>query len=215
MKKILKHHKPKIMKALPALLLVTCLAVISCKDKEKAADNKTVTVTTTSYIQDSTEISQTIKDFYTWYSTHQQNFMKYDLYNGVKKKNEPPYQIDWAVVDKYQGYIHDSVPQLGEAFLSNQKILLQKADSAFKVDKEDDVPAYFDFDWYTNTQEDPAYMLDELNKSKRWNIVVNGDNATAEVKGFDEDGTKPAATVILVEMKKENGKWKIAKTWTD
>jgi hypothetical protein len=202
------------MKPLFVILLIAATAAFSCKDKNKTAGQKTAGDTST-FTQDSTEISQTIKDFYAWYSTHYGNFMKYDLYNGVKKKDEPPYQIDWAVVDKYQGYIHDSVPQLGQSFLSNQKILLQKADSAFKVDKEDDVPAYFDFDWYTNTQEDPAYMLEELNKSKHWNIAVNGDNATAEVKGFDENGTKPAATVIVVEMKKENGKWKISKTWTD
>jgi hypothetical protein len=201
------------MKRLFVFLLVAAIAALSCKDKTKTTDQKVDNAST--YRQDSIQISQVIKEFYTWYSTHSQRFMDYHLYKGVKKKDEPPYQIDWTVVDKYQGYIHDSVPQLGDAFLANQKILLQKADSAFKVDNPDDVPAYFDFDWYTNTQEDPAYMLDELNKTKRWNIKVNGDNAIADVKGWDENGTKEPATVILVELKKENGKWKISKTWTD
>ena len=202
------------MKSICLLSVTFLLAICSCKEKSKTGSVKTEDPVS-SYVTDSTEISNVIKEFYTWYSTHYENFMKYDLYNGVKKKNEPPYQIDWAVVDKYQGYIHDSVPQLGETFLTNQKILLQKADSAFKVDNPDDVPAYFDFDWYTNTQEDPAYMLGELNKTKLWNIKVNGDNAIADVKGWDENGTKEAAQVIIVELKKENGKWKISKTWTD
>ena len=202
------------MKQLLLSLFFISIIIFSCKEKSKT-DPQKIAATEQNFTADSTEISQAVKDFYTWYSTHYMKFMEYDLYNGANKKDEPPYQIDWAVVEKYQGYIRDSAPGLGETFLTNQKVLLQKADSAFKVDKDEDVPVYFDFDWYTNTQEDPAYILSEINKSKQWIITTNGDNGIAEVKGYDENGTKPAATVIKVEMKKENGKWKIAKTWTD
>jgi len=202
------------MKSGLIMMLATAMVIFSCKGKNKTEAEKT-SDTQQNFASDSTEISQAVKEFYTWYSTHYMKFTEYDLYNGANKKDEPPYQIDWSVVEKYQGFIRDSAPQLGETFLTNQKVLLQKADSAFKVDKDEDVPVYFDFDWYTNTQEDPAYILSEINKSRQWIITTKGDEGVAEVKGYDENGTKPAATVIRVEMKKENGKWKIAKTWSD
>jgi hypothetical protein len=81
---------------------------------------------------------------------------------------------------------------------------------------EDDIPYGFDFDWYTNSQEDTKYLLDEINKSLPWLISWSGDKAIVDVKGeYNNNGKKTTETVITIVMKKENGKWKIAKTWAD
>lgn len=200
------------MKKLFFILLAAMAFLVSCKQKEKSTEVKSET---SDRSKDSAAIRNTVIDFYTWYTKNDTLFNHYDLYSGIKKADEPPYKINWDEVEKYQAFIRDSVPQLGDAFLQNQKRLFQKCDSAFKVDVEDDIPYFFDFDWYTNTQEDPAYLLEEMKKSKQWFITINGDEAIVDIKGFDEDGTKPAATVINLVMKKENGQWTIAKTWSD
>ena len=200
------------MKKLFFILLAAMAFLVSCKQKEKLSGVKDETTDRT---KDSVAIRNTVTGFYTWYTTNYTKFDAYDLYSGIKKKDEPPYKINWDEVEKYQAFIRDSVPELGDAFLQNQKRLFQKCDSAFKVDVEDDIPYFFDFDWYTNTQEDPAYLLEEMKKSRQWFITINGDEAIVDIKGFDEDGKKPAATVINLVMKKENGQWTIAKTWAD
>ena len=198
------------MKKLSNLLLVVLIIVVaSCKGKNSAdnKENPAENITT----NDSADIRNAILDFYSWYSKNYKKLMQYDLYSGIKKEDEPPYKINWDEVKKYQDFIRDNVPQLGEDFLANQQVLFKRCDSAFKVDVEDDIPYYFDFDWYTNTQEDPQYMLDEIKKSKLWNISVDGDNAKVNIKGYDNNGEQPAITVIDIELKKENNTWKIAK----
>ncbi len=198
------------MKYLLLFLVSGITLLLSCKQKDKtvAADVK---VETTDLTKDSAEIKNTVTGFYTWYNQNYSKFNKYNLYSGTKKKDQPPYKLNWDEVQKYQAFIRDSVPYLGAAFVQNQKEFFKKCDSAFKVDVNDDIPYGFDYDWYTNTQEDPAYTLEEIKKSKWWLINVMGDEATVDVKGFDEKGTKDASTVINLKMKKENGVWKIAK----
>ncbi len=66
-------------------------------------------------------------------------------------------------MSKYQDFIRTSAPQLGEEFIKNQKHFFEQCDSAFKVDVKDEIPYGFDWDWYTNSQEDPQYLLDEMN----------------------------------------------------
>jgi hypothetical protein len=194
--------------------LLSCLVLISaCKEKTK--EGSIIVKSENNFVMDSTEIRSTVTDFYTWYSKNYQRLMDYDLYDGIKSKDAPPYKINWEEVKRYQAYIKDSIPQLGTAFQDNMQELFRKSDSAFKVDLEEDVPYYFDFDWYTNTQEAPDYLLEEIQKAKSWDIKINGDDATVFIQGLDEKGTNPPYTVLNVKMKKENGSWKIAKTWTD
>lgn len=198
------------MKKLSYLLLVAIIiVVVSCKGKNSTGNKESPAENITT--NDSADIRNTILDFYSWYSKNYEKFMQYDLYSGIKKEDEPPYKINWDEVKKYQDFIRDNVPQLGEDFLANQQVLFKKCDSAFKVDIEDDIPYYFDFDWYTNTQEDPEYMLDEIKKTKLWNISVDGNNAKVNIKGYDNNGEQPAITVIDLELKKEKNTWKIAK----
>ncbi|MCY7309755.1 MAG: hypothetical protein LH619_03165 [Chitinophagaceae bacterium] len=210
------------MKRIIFFLFIATIGIVSCKDKktttEKDAvtEQKTETVMAPGLTKDSTAIRTVIMNFYNWYNTNFAKFQEYDLYSGIKKKDMPPYKINWDQVTKYQDFIRTSAPQLGEEFLSNQKKFFQQCDSAFKTDTQDELPYGFDYDWYTNTQEDPQYTLDEMNKAKQWIINVNGDNATTEVKGtFDDNGKQTEMTVIKLALKKESGQWKIAKIGTE
>ncbi len=159
---------------------------------------------------DSIQIRTTIMSFYNWYLKNNSKLNSFELYTGVKSKEGPPYKIDWKEAEKYFAFIRSSVPQLGESFIKNQRIFLKECDSAFKVDLEDDIPYGFDYDWYTNSQEEASYLVDELKKSKQWIIWVTGMDAGVEVMGYNmEEGKKVEFIVMCFGVKKEKGKWKI------
>ena len=206
------------MKKLLSILFIAVIALFACKDKKQTSDKDSVEQKNVGLVRDqakdSTEIRTVITDFYNWYNKNFAKFQEYHLYSGIKKKDAPPYKINWDEVEKYQGFIRTSVPQLGEEFVKNQKHFLEKCDSAFKVDVEDDIPFGFDYDWYTNSQEETQYLVDEVNKSLPWTITWAGDNALVDVKAeYNNNGKKTTETAITIVMKKENGKCKIAKTW--
>jgi hypothetical protein len=201
---MIKMNRLKI----PLLMICMMSMLVSCKDKkvksEPAGQQNEVKE---DHGKDSTDIRQTILSFYNWYTKNYEQLGKYKLYQGEK----PPYKMDWSEVDKMHKYISDSVPQLGQAFLSNQRKFLQQADSAFKVDVQDEIPYGFDYDWYTNSQEDPQYLLDELNKSSNWIYTINGNNAMVDIKNkWMDNGKETESTLIRIDMAKENGTWKIS-----
>ena len=205
------------MKRIIFFLFIATIGIVSCKDKktttEKDAvtEQKTETVMAPDLTKDSTAIRTVIMNFYNWYNTNFAKLQEYDLYSGIKKKDMPPYKINWDQVTKYQDFIRTSVPQLGEEFLSNQKKFFQQCDSAFKVDVEDELPYGFDYDWYTNSQEDPSYLLDGINKSAKWMINVKGKEASVEIGAPDHKDYLAGSLLLYVGMKKDNGKWTIAK----
>jgi len=204
------------MKQLTLLLLIISIGFVSCKQADKSAKKETAPEATQETApdtaKDSAAIRNTIMEFYNWYNTNDKKLQAYNLYNGIKKKDSPPYQINWEEAEKYLTFIHTSVPQLGSAFINNQRLFFKQCDSAFKVDTEDDIPYGFDYDWFTNSQEEPQVLLDELNQSKQWLIIVKGDDAHVAVKGtYTDNGKQTETTVIKVDLKKEGGKWKIAK----
>lgn len=202
------------------LLFITVIGSISCKDNKKSKEKVVVEPTAPALsedpVKDSVAIRKLITDFYNWYNKNYTRFQEYNLYSSINKKEMPPYKINWDQVTRYQDYIRTSVPQLGEEFISNQKRFFQQCDSAFQANVEDDMPYGFDYDWYTNSQEDPQYLVDEINKSATWLITRSGDYATVEVKGeFDNNGKKEITTVLKLTMKKEKGQWTIAKIGTE
>ena len=76
------------------------------------------------------------------------------------------------------------------------------------MDVNDEIPYGFDYDWYTNSQEDPQYLLDEINKKEnKWQINVNGNIATVKVN----DNQNKDYAILTMLLKKENDKWLIVK----
>jgi hypothetical protein len=206
------------MKRIIFFLFISTSGIVSCKDKKQTVEKdvpgqeqKMTEVAAADPAKDSAEIRTVIMDFYNWYNKNFAKFQEYDLYSGIKKKDMPPYKINWDQVTTYQDFIRTSVPQLGEEFLNNQKKFFQQCDSAFKVDTEGEVPYGFDYDWYTNSQEDPSYLLDGINKSAKWMINVKGEEASVEIGAPDHKDYLAGSLLLYVGMKKENGKWTIAK----
>lgn len=204
------------MKRIMFVLFVTVMGSMACKDKKQvtskdAEEQKTVEVVREP-AEDSAAIRTVITDFYNWYNKNYAKFQEYYLYSGIKKKDAPPYKINWDAVQKYQQFIRDSVPQLGEGFLANQKSFFHQCDSAFKVDVEDDIPYGFDYDWYTNSQEDPQYLIDELNKAHNWKTTLRHHEADVAIMTWrDDNGKKTEETIIEFLMKLEMGTWTIAR----
>jgi hypothetical protein len=197
-------------------LIAAISFLLSCNNKKEkpAAETKPVT-TESSQADDSTAIRKVITDFYTWYVKSDSKLMAFNLYDGIKKKDSPPYKINWDVVEKYQAYLRDSVPQLSQTFLDNQKKFFQQCDSAFKKDTEDELPYGFDYDWYTNSQEDPSYLLDGIHASGKWIINVKADEASVGIGAPENTNYVSGSLLIFVGLKKENGQWKISKIGND
>jgi hypothetical protein len=198
------------MKQVP-IFIISMLIITSCNNskdqkKEEAVTDSPVTQTGS----DSAAIRNVIIDFYSWYTTNYNKLMNFELYSSIKKNNAAPYQMNWDEVKRYQDFIRDSVPHLGDEFLVEQKRMFEKADSAFKVDLDSDVPAYFDYDWYTNSQEAPSYLRDGLKASTKWNIAVKGERATVEIGAPDDKNYLSGSLLLFVALKKENGQWTIS-----
>jgi len=163
-----------------------------------------------SLTQDSIQIRNTVMNFYNWYVKNSQRLMTFKLYYSIKKKDEPPYRINWKEAERYLAYIRSSVPGLGEAFIKNQRRFLKEIDSVFKVDTEDEIPYGFDYDWYTNSQEEPEYLVDKLKKSKLWAIMYPSDS-TVDVVIYGPGNVEHGDEIIhCISMAKEKNKWKIA-----
>ena len=198
------------------LLLTAVLSLSACKEKKQEGPGETIPVTeTASPADDSTAIRKQILDFYSWYTTHYEKLMGYQLYKGEKKNDQPPYQINWEEVERYQAFIRDSIPYLGDGFLANQRTMLKQCDSAFKASPEDEIPYGFDYDWYTNSQEDASYLLKGLETSGKWIIQVKGDEAFVEIGAPDSKDYLSGSLLLFVGMKKENGIWTINRIGND
>lgn len=196
------------------IVLAGTMLFLSCKQKDQTAGkNGDPAEQTPEPATDSVYIRQTVTDFYEWYHTHYSSFFRFDLYSGLKKEDAPPYKINWEEIKKYQQFIRDSVPQLGQAFLDNQQRFFKQCDSAFKVDIEDEIPYGFDYDWYTNSQEGTEYLLEDIrNPSTAWEIRVNGDVADVRLTASRTfEGKTENYTAISLSLKKENGRWTISK----
>lgn len=194
------------------VIIISFLALAACKDQQKPAEEKLSTEnpveTTQNIVDDSAHIRTVVLDFYNWYNKNYEKFMEFRLYKGIKKNDMPPYKINWEEVKKYQDFIKSSVPNLGEEFLTDQLAFFKQCDSAFKVDVNDEIPYGFDYDWYTNSQEDPQYLLDEINKKEnKWQINVNGNIAKVKVN----DNQNKDYAILTMLLKKEDDKWTIVK----
>lgn len=188
------------MKSISLLFIIYFTAVVSAAQSVKSIND------------DSLQIRNTVTTFYNWYNKNYTKFQSFTLYTGVKKIAGPPYKINWKEAERYLIFIRTTVPWLGDEFIKNQRNFFRQCDSAFKVNTEEEIPYGFDYDWYTNSQEEPQWLTDELKKSKQWVITVKGNNANVDVLGYYMDqGNKVETVVMCFVMKKEKAKWKISK----
>ncbi|MBL7721632.1 MAG: hypothetical protein JNK98_06530 [Chitinophagaceae bacterium] len=184
------------------LSLAICLILFSLVVSAQPARTNTA---------DSVQIRKTVTDFYNWYKVNYKKFQAFKLYASVKGNDGPPYKINWKEADRYFAFLKTSVPYLGEDFSKWLRTHFKQCDSVFKVNTEDEIPWGFDYDWYTNSQEEAQVLIDELKKAKQWAMTINGVSASVDVLGFYTDNGKKIETVVMCfKMKKEKGKWRIA-----
>ena len=161
---------------------------------------------------DSVQIKNTVIQFYKWYKANWKQLAAFKLYKSRQHKEGPPYMINWKEVETYFSYLRHHVPYLGEAFIASERRAFKAIDAAFIKYPEDDVPAGFDYDRFTDTQQDPKWFWQELNKkANTWTITISGNKATVVVKGKnDQDKAAEDTDVFCGSVAKEKGTWKMA-----
>ena len=164
-------------------------------------------------LPDSTQIKNTLTGFYKWYDANWQKLTAFKLYKGKNQNDEPPYRINWKEVDRYFAYLRKNSSHLSEAFIEEERERFKRIEQDFQNHPEEEIPSGFDYDRFTNTQEEPSYFLQELlRKDNQWQTYVNGNTASLSIAqpSFKE---QPLAThhFFCVEMRKEKGKWKITR----
>ncbi len=165
-------------------------------------------------VKDSANISSTIKAFYSWYNGNWEKLTEFKLYEGTESPDSPPYRINWKEVDRYTNWMQKNALQLDEEFYKNERMHFQYADSAFKANPEEEIPMGFDYDRFTDSQESPEWMLEEIEKATKWKFSINGNDAKVEILSAPvmmEDGGEVEYIVGCIELKKRKGLWKIAK----
>ena len=158
---------------------------------------------------DETASKTTVIDFYKWYKANWKKMNAFVLYKGKKKKDMPPYIIDWKAVDRYFAFIRKSVPYFGETFITHEKRFFKETQQEFDADPEGEVPAGFDYDRFVGSQEDPKYTIDQviLYPKNKWRVTINENIATVTIADMHKDAGGQKSKVGLV---KENGAWKIS-----
>ncbi len=155
-------------------------------------------------------VKQVVVDFYKWYAINDAKLYKFKLYKGKIEKDTPPYIVDWKVAEKYFTYIRKNVPWLGEAFIDNERKFLKQCQQSFNKYPEDEMPIGFDYDRFTDTQEDAKYTLSGtvLNKKMLWQINIKNNTTKAEVFISEKQKTDE---ISKIEVVKEKDFWKISK----
>ncbi len=160
---------------------------------------------------DYAQIKNTINAFYKWYNTNWKKTNSFKIYKSKQGTEGPPYVIDWKEAERYFNHLRKNVSYLSEAFIQNEKQGFKNSEEDFKKYPEDELPSGFDYDHFTNTQEEPAYFLQELmKKDNQWKFNA-GTAGTIIVTIISNDG----AVFFCGQMKKEKGVWKIADTQCD
>ncbi|MEO7310169.1 MAG: hypothetical protein ABIX01_07225 [Chitinophagaceae bacterium] len=150
--------------------------------------------------------------FLKWYKTGNKGFDQYKLYMSAKAKTDgPPYKINWKTVEKHFAWIKAKAPLFAAAFIVNEKQFFEYCDLEYKKNPEDEIPSGFDYERVMGSQEDVAYVINDiwLKKGIVWKVTLR-NTGEAEVsiaeKGAPDD--EDAKEHFL--MVKENGKWRVA-----
>jgi hypothetical protein len=189
------------MKFVITLLLLSTSYLLSAQNKSAASS-------------DSLLIKSKITNFYKWYNKNWKKIDAFRLYTGKGKEGyNPPYKINKKEVDRYFAHLRKNVLYVGETFIKNERQHFKWADSMFAKNPEDEITSGFDYDRFTQTQEEPQYFLDELlKKNNRWVVSITKNIAIAKVFVKDTSAENQGEWKLLcAEMVKEKGNWKIAR----
>ena len=162
---------------------------------------------------DSVQVKSNILSFYKWYNKNWRRLAAFELYKSKKGKKGPPYIINWKEAEASFTYLRNQAPFLSKAFIESERQAFKNIDAEFVKYPEDEVPAGFDYDRFTHTQEDTKWFWQELNKkTNKWAIDFGGDEANVVVTDREAD---KGQYIFCGKLLKEKGRWMIAKLSCD
>lgn len=158
------------------------------------------------------KIKKTFFDFLEFYKKNEATFNSFQLYKGTGKENNPPYTLQWKEAEKYFVYLRKHVPFVGEAYIKAERVHFKFADSCFKDDPKEELPAGFDYDRWAGGQESIQYTYKWYTSPKNKYIVTITDHTAVLKIGtvLWEGAVEKDRNWNFVPFVKENGKWKMA-----
>ena len=187
------------MKQFALLTLVVAFFLVACNNKDAAksaasAETKTAVANTSA---DSLAIAEALHGFFTWYDANETRLGKIEYVNDKGKHlvlDEKQLMLYHAEIKK-SGFVSDD-------FIADEKKFYQACSKAWANERKDEVPTGLDANRYHCAQDFMAPYNTGVVTS-----TINGDRADAVL-------TLSAGTAksdFKFEMKKENGKWLLAK----
>jgi hypothetical protein len=159
-----------------------------------------------------TTIKKVFFDFLMFYKKNEAKFNSFKLYKGTGKENNPPFKLQWKEAEKYFAYLRSSVPYVGETYVNAENVHFKYADSCFKADTQDEIPAGFDFDRWAGGQESIEYTYKWYTSAKnKYKVIITGNTAVLKIGAeLFAGAAEKERSWSFVPFVKEKGKWKMA-----
>lgn len=187
------------MKNFIHFLLFSCL-ILSCKNN---STNTSTPVVEKNMVSDSAAIADVIHGFYKFYSTFETDSTQYDFIDDSGKF----LKLDEMKLKKYLGKFFQT-GLVSEEFITNEHEFYMKCGKLWVSEVKGDVPSCMDADrMYCGQDGDFPEFTTAPVKS-----TIIGDRATAKMIFKPDSGNGESRNY---ELKKENGKWLMAKVECD
>ena len=187
------------MKNFIHLLLFSCL-ILSCKNNTSSSSTPVVEK---NMVSDSAAIAETIHGFFKFYSTFENDSTQYDFVDDSGKF----LKLDEMKLKKYLGKFFQT-GLVSEEFITNEHEFYSKCGKLWVTEVKGDVPSGMDADRMYCAQDGdfPEFTTAPVKS------VIKGDRATAKMIFKPDSGNGESRNY---ELKKENGKWLMAKVECD
>lgn len=187
------------MKNFIHFLLFSCL-ILSCKNN---STNTSTPVVEKNMVSDSAAIAETIHSFYKFYSTFDNDSTQYDFIDDSGKN----LKLDETKLKNYLGKFFKT-GLVSEEFITNEHEFYAKCAKFWVNEEKGDVPSGMDADRMYCAQDGdfPEFTTAPVMS------VIKGDRASAKMIFKPDSGNGESRNY---ELKKENGKWLMAKVECD
>ena len=187
------------MKNFVHILLFSCL-ILSCKNN---STNTSTPVVEKNMVSDSAAIAETIHGFYKFYSTFENDSAQYDFVDDSGKY----LKLDEMKLKKYLGKFFQT-GLVSEEFITNEHEFYMKCGKLWVNEEKGDVPSGMDADRMYCAQDGEFAEFSTAPVSS----IITGDRAVAKMVFKPNSGNGESRNY---ELKKENGKWLMAKVECD
>ena len=191
------------MKQLAFLLLLSTL-IFACKENPKQVEKVNIEALKKVAFSDSAVIAETIHGFYKWYDAFDKDTTRNTNFTEVKGKH---LKINELALKKYLGEFNKS-GVVSEEFITNEYSFYKKCEVLWLTEDKDDVPSGMDANKFFCGQD---WEFEEFTTAPVTSTIT-GDRAKATMLFKPKSGNGASRSF---ELKKENGKWLLAKVECD